>query len=287
MPTPFSKQGETDFPRLKELVDRLIEGGVDGLFPLGTTGEFFLLTREERKRVVETVVDSANGRVPVLAGVCDPAPRNVVAYAKDAQDAGADGVVATPPYYYATSNAGLYEHFRLIHESILLPLVLYNIPEWTHNFVPVEVVSRLVGEKRIVGMKYTEYNMLRLLQFIGSVGSKIGVLTGSDAMTHTCLEFGGAGAVVSICNVFPREASSIYDMATAGRHDEARRAQARLLPAIEAVGTGWFPAGLKEAMRVVGFPVGDVRPPLQPLSAEEKKRVELLISETASTDSEM
>ncbi len=284
MPTPFGRGGEVDFERLKELVGRLIEGGVDGLFPLGTTGEFFLLTREERKKVIQVVTERANGRVPVLAGVCDPAPRNVVIYAEDAHDAGADGVVATPPYYYSTTVAGLYEHFRVIQESISLPLVLYNIPEWTHNFVPVGVVSRLADEKRIIGMKYTEYNMLNLLEFISAVGSKIGVFTGSDAMTHACLESGGAGAVVSISNVFPLEAASIFDLANAGRHDEARRVQRRLLPAIEAVGMGKFPAGLKEAMKVVGFPVGDVRTPLPRLDDQERETVKRLVTITASGD---
>lgn len=284
MPTPVAKDGEVDYPRLKQLVDRLVEGGVDGLFPLGTTGEFFLLTKEERKRVVEAVVDRANGRVPVLAGVCDPAPRNVAAYAEDARDAGADGVVATPPYYYTTTDEGLYAHFRAIQESISLPLVLYNIPEWTHNFVPMGVVSRLAEEKRIVGMKYTEYNMLNLSTFVETVGGMIAVLTGSDAMTYACLELGGSGAVISISNVFPSEASSIYDLAVAGKHEEARRVQRRLLPAIEAIGMGKFPAGLKEAMRVVGFPVGEVRTPLQPLQPHEKESLRRLVSKTGSGD---
>ena len=98
MPTPFDRSGELDVDRLRALTDYLIEGGVDGLFPNGTTGEFALLDREERKRVVEVVVDRASSRVPVLAGVCDPSPRNVIAFAKDAAEAGADGVVATPLY---------------------------------------------------------------------------------------------------------------------------------------------------------------------------------------------
>lgn len=286
MPTPFSANGEVDLDRLELLVDRLIKGGVDGLFPLGTTGEFFLLTREERKRVVETVVRKTKGRVPVLAGVCDPAPKNVAAYAADAHDAGADGVVATPPYYYTTTEEGLYRHFRAIQESTPLPLVLYNIPEWTHNFVPFDVVRRLAEEGRIAGMKYTEYNMLNLSRFIDEVGARVGVLTGSDAMTYSCIEMGGAGAVISISNVFPDEASRIFDLAVAGRREEAQKLQRQLLPAIEAVGMGKFPAGLKEAMKVVGFPVGDVRSPLQPLSAQEKDTVKKLVLKVVSSDRE-
>jgi 4-hydroxy-tetrahydrodipicolinate synthase len=280
MPTPFDSDGEVDYKRLGMLTDHLIEGGVDGLFPNGTTGEFALLTREERRKVVEAVTDRAGSRVPVLAGVCDPSPRNVISFARDAADAGADGIVATPPYYYRLDDEGLYTHFKMVHESTSLPLVLYNIPEWTHNFVPVSVVSRLADEKVIVGMKYTEYNFLNLVRFIEAVGDRISVLTGSDAMTLPCLEAGGEGAVISVSNVLPREASSIFDLFEEGKLKEAREVQESILPAIEAVGLGYFPAGLKEAMKAVGFPVGDVRPPQTPLTESEAARVRSLLRET-------
>lgn len=277
MPTPFSQSGEVDANRLKDLTDFLIERGVDGLFPLGTTGEFALLDRDERKRIVEVVVDRANSRVPVLAGICDPSPRNAIAFARDAEDAGADGVVATPPYYYRLGEEGLYNHFRMIHESISLPLVLYNIPEWTHNFVPVSVVSRLASEGVVVGMKYTEYNYLNLLRFIEAAGGRISVLTGSDAMAYSCLEAGGSGAVISVSNILPKEASSIFDLFKEGRLEEAKRVQESILPAIEAAGVGYFPAGLKEAMKVAGFSVGEVRRPQTPLSEGERETVRALL----------
>ena len=277
MPTPFKKGGELDVERAGELTDYLIEGGVDGLFPLGTTGEFALLDRDERKRMVEAVVDRAGSRVPVLAGVSDPSPKNAVMFAKDAADAGADGVVATTPYYYRVGDDGLYSHFRIIHDSVSLPLVLYNIPEWTHNFVPVPVVARLAEEGVVVGMKYTEYNFFNLVRFIEAVGKKISVFTGSDAMTYSCLEAGGSGAVISVSNIAPRAAASIYDLFREGRPEEARKAQKAILPAIEAAGVGYFPAGLKEAMRAAGFPVGAVREPQTPLTGPERERVAALV----------
>ena len=277
MPTPFERSGEVAVGRLKELTDYLIEKGVDGLFPLGTTGEFALLDREERRRVISTVVDRANSRVPVLAGICDPSPRNAISFAKDAADAGADGVVATPPYYYRVGEDGLYTHFKTIHESVSLPLVLYNIPEWTHNFVPVSVVSKLARENVVIGMKYTEYNFLNLLRFIEAVGSSISVLTGSDAMTYSCLEAGGSGAVISVANIMPREASSIFDLFRQGKLEEARKVQESILPAIEAAGIGYFPAGLKEAMSIAGFSVGTVREPQTPLTEGEKETVRVLL----------
>jgi 4-hydroxy-tetrahydrodipicolinate synthase len=277
MPTPFDAHGDVDESRLGELVDYLIEGGVDGLFPVGTTGEFALLDRAEKKRIVELVVKRADSRVPVLAGVSDPSPLAAISYAKDAADAGADGVVATPPYYYRVGEDGLYAHFKMISDSIALPLVLYNIPEWTHCFVPLSVVSRLADERAIVGMKYTEYNMMNLIEFIRSVGDKISVFTGSDAMAYTCLEAGGSGAVISVCNIVPEKASSIFDLVEEGKLEEALKAQESIMPAIEAAGVGYFPAGLKEAMKVSGFPVGEVRRPQSPLTEDERQRIRQLL----------
>ncbi|MDG7009878.1 MAG: dihydrodipicolinate synthase family protein [Nitrososphaerota archaeon] len=277
MPTPFDKNGEVDEGRLRELTDYLIDGGVDGLFPLGTTGEFALLDRRERKRILEVVVDKTNSRVPILAGISDPSPRNAIAYAKDAADVGADGVVATAPYYYRVDEEGLFRHFALIHGGVTLPLVLYNIPEWTHNFVPLSVVSRLAEDEMIVGMKYTEYNMLNLVAFIEAVGQKVAVFTGSDAMAYSCLEAGGKGAVISISNIAPKTSSSIFDLFRNGLRDDALGAQKSLLPLVKAAGTGYFPAGLKAAMGAAGFPVGEVRPPQTPLSELERRKVRELV----------
>src|SRR5216684_6541185 len=128
MATTLSHDEKIDVKTTRTLVDFLIEGGIDGLFPLGTSGEFALFDREERKTVVETVVDQTNGRVPVLAGVSDPSLENVLAFAKDAEDAGADAIVATPPYYFTTGDDGLFDYFEAIAGKSGLPLLVYNIP---------------------------------------------------------------------------------------------------------------------------------------------------------------
>src|SRR5712691_201976 len=203
MATALSQDEKIDVKTTRTLVDFLIDGGIDGLFPLGTSGEFALFDREERKTVVETVVDQTNGRVPVLAGVSDPSLENVLAFAKDAEDAGADAIVATPPYYYTTGENGLFVHFETIARKSSLPLILYNIPEWTHLFVPTSVVQRLAEKQLIVGMKYTEYNLLNLLRFLKVAGKRIAIFTGSDAMTFTSLEFGGSGGVIGVATSLP------------------------------------------------------------------------------------
>jgi 4-hydroxy-tetrahydrodipicolinate synthase len=278
--TPLTRDEKIDVKTTRTMVDYLIDGGIDGLFPLGTSGEFALFDREDRKKVVETVVDQTNGRVPVLAGVSDPSLENVLAFAKDAEEAGADAIVATPPYYYTTSEDGLFSHFETIARKSGLPLLVYNIPEWTHLFVPPSVVQRLAEKRLIVGMKYTEYNLLNLLRFLKVAGDRIAIFAGSDAMTFTNLEFGGSGGVIGVANVAPKLASAVFDDFKRGNLEAARRAQSKLLPVIEAISVGRFPAGLKEAMRMVGMPVGPVKSPLQGLTEDERKSVAGFLRET-------
>jgi 4-hydroxy-tetrahydrodipicolinate synthase len=270
IPTPLTKNGRVDEKTTRKLVDFHIEAGIDGLLPLGTSGEFALLTREERGVVVKTVVDKADSRVPVVAGVSDPSIQNVLRLSTDAKEAGADAVIATPPYYFTTTDEGHYHHFKKISEGIDLPLLIYNIPEWTHSFVTPDTVQRLADEKLIVGMKYTEYNFLNLVRFLKAARNRIAIFTGSDAMAYSNLELGGSGAIIGAANVAPKIASKIFDDYRKGDLKGARESQDKLLPVIEALGVGKYPAALKEAMNLIGFPVGPLKEPLQTLSPAEK-----------------
>ncbi len=276
-PTPLTKQGKIDTDATRRLVDFHIEAGIDGLLPLGTSGEFALLQREERKELVKTVVEQADHRVPVVAGVSDPSIENVVELSRDAKEAGADAVIATPPYYFTTTDEGHYQHFKTISEAIDLPLMIYNIPEWTHSFVTPGIVQRLADEGLVVGMKYTEYNFLNLMRFLKVNRNKIAIFAGSDAMAYSNLEFGGAGAIIGSANVAPKLASKIFDDYKKGDLRGARESQEKLLPVIMALGVGKYPAALKEAMSLIGMPVGPLREPLQQLSTAEKRTVAELL----------
>ena len=273
IPTPLTKQGRIDIDTTRKLVDFHIEAGIDGLLPLGTSGEFALLTREERSVLVKTVVDQADNRVPVVAGVSDPSIENVIQLSSDAKKAGADAVLATPPYYFTTTDEGHYLHFKTISEAIDLPLMIYNIPEWTHSFVTPETVQRLADDKLVVGMKYTENNLLNLIRFLKRSRSKISIFAGSDALAYSNLEFGGSGAIMGSANVAPRVASEIFDNHRKGNLAGAKASQERLLPIIDAFAIGKYPAALKEAMSLIGMPVGPLKEPLTALSTSEKKIV--------------
>ncbi|MHB1908453.1 MAG: dihydrodipicolinate synthase family protein [Nitrososphaerales archaeon] len=273
MATPLNQDGRVNKESTKNLVNFLVDNGVDGLLPLGTSGEFALLTKEERKVMLECVVDATNGRIPIVAGVSDPSSENVIQFAKDAKDVGADAVIATPPYYFSTTEEGLYSHYKRLSLSIDLPLLVYNIPEWTGLFVPVNVVKRLAEEKLIVGMKYTQYDFLKLLQFLNACKGKIAIFTGSDALAYSNLEFGGSGGVIGVTNIMPAVASKVYDEFKKGNLGASKDAQLKLLPGIEAIGVGKFPSGLKYAMNSIGLDVGPAKDPLPDLTQEEKKQV--------------
>ena len=273
IPTPLTKQGKIDEEATRRLVDFHIDSGIDGILPLGTSGEFALFTRNERKMFVETVVDQVNSQVPVVAGVSDPSIENVLGLSADAKESGADAVIATPPYYFTTTDQGHYDHFKTISERIDLPLMIYNIPEWTHSFVTPETVERLADEKLVVGMKYTEYNFLNLLRFLKTSQTKISIFTGSDALAYSDLEFGGSGGILGSANVAPKIASKIFDQYRKGDLKTARESQEKLLPVINALNVGKYPAALKEAMELIGHPAGPLKEPLQGLSVAEKKLV--------------
>lgn len=281
MVTPLNRNGtDINLDSARELVNFLIENGIDGLLPLGTSGEFALLSEREKRSLLRQVIDSANDRVPVIAGVSDPCIENVAKFSKDAKDAGVDGVIATPPYYYTTTHESLYGYYKQLSESIDLPLLIYNIPEWTGNFVEPTIVKQLADQRLVVGMKYTEYNFLNLLQFLKMCGKEIAVFTGSDALAYSNLEFGGNGAIIGVANIAPATASKIYDEFKAGNRDAAREEQEKLLPLIQSMTVGEFPAGLKHAMNLIGLNVGPAKTPLPPLKEAERVKVEKLLQES-------
>lgn len=271
--TPFDAHGNLDIESLEKHVDFMLEGGVYGLFPLGTAGEFALLSREERHSVIETVVKRVDGRVPVYAGVADPGTDNAVNYAKAAKDLGADAVVATTPYYFKTDEKGLLNHFTSIADEADIPLIIYNIPSWTYQPVSISVAERLADHDLVIGMKYTTNDLRSFLKYVNLLGGRISMLIGSDSLFYQALELGADGAVLGGANVAPKIFTKIYTAFVRGERDKALEAQKMVLPIVDIMELGTFPSALKEAMAVMGRPLGGVRKPLTQLSDADKKRV--------------
>jgi 2-dehydro-3-deoxy-D-pentonate aldolase len=280
--TPFSPGEDLDVPRLREHLDFLVEKGISGVFPLGTAGEFTLLSGEERDAVIRATVDQVNGRVPVLAGVSEPGTRGVMADARRAKDLGADAAVITPPYYIKTSEEGIFLHYKTVAESLDLPIVIYNIPSTTGHLIGPGLARRLCDLDTVVGMKYTTDDLSSFIKMVLAVRDRIPVLIGSDALIYSALAVKAAGAVVGSANVFPGLTTDVFRSYVKGDEARARAAQMELMPFVDVMFSGTFPAALKEALAVLGRGVGPVRKPLVPLASPEKDALRAVVEKMSA-----
>lgn len=282
MITPFKGENGNllDLRATEKLTDYLIENGVNGLMPLGTSGEFALVDREERRDLIATVSKAARGRVPVIAGVSSPGTRDAINHARDAEKAGADLVISTGPYYYKTNEQGLFEHFQMLLDNSDLPLMIYNIPGWAGYNIPATVVKKLVDKNRgrVLGVKFTTNDLGEFLVYLRLLKDDISIMIGSDPLILPALEMGAAGAVIGSANVLPKLTSQIYEKYASGDVSEAKKLQDKLDPFTQTMNLGTYPAGLKAALRLIGFNCGPVRPPLQELGKKEVEQLRSSIS---------
>ncbi len=279
MVTPFNKDESINEENLRNLVNHLIDQGVNGLVPVGTTGEFVNMTFEERSKVIEIVVDETNGRVPVIAGTGETGTKLVIDATKAATDIGADAALIVTPYYLKPKAKGLYDHYFTIAEKTDIPIVLYNIPVCTGVELPWTVVEDLVDIENIVGIKDSSGDYKYFSALLEKVSDKISVLIGWDENVLGALAGGAAGCILGSANVFPKIWLEIYDHVKNNRLQEAQILQkkiqklARLL-----IGSGAL--GAKSCLNMMNVPVGKTRRPLvlgDALSYENKDelRVEL------------
>ncbi len=277
MITPFRGKGmsEIDHEAFAKLADFLIVNGVNALMVNGTSGEFLLQSSEERKAAVRTVVKAAKGRVPVIAGISESSTMLAISLGIDAEDAGADAVLATGPIYYRTTDDGLFGHYNSIVENVNLPLMIYNIPSWIGYNVPAEGVKKLEDRNpgRIYGVKFTTNDLEMFLEYLRVLKGRVSVTIGADALILSALELGAQGATVGSANVLPKETSAIYRLYVEKKYGEAIEAQDKIDGFVQTMGLGTFPASLKEALKFLGHDCGQPRPPLLPLNPDQARAV--------------
>lgn len=242
--TPFA-DGAVDHDVLGRVVDHAVDGGVAGLFPNGTTGEFASLTAEERAAVVETTVAHADGR-PVVAGVADTAVADVLAHATLAVEAGADALVVTPPYYHAaTEPAGNETFLERIADEVSLPVLLYDIPSCTGNELAVDSVVRLAEHPNVIGMKDSTGDFTRFNSLLRETPDEFLLLQGFDAQLLPSLRVGADGGINALSNVVPEALSELYDEQDTERGKQVHESIGPLFDACLEAG---FAAGTKAAL---------------------------------------
>lgn len=276
--TPF-RDGEVDEDAFIRLVERQIEGGVHGLVPVGTTGETATLSHDEHRRVVELAVQTAAGRVPVIAGAGSNSTAEAIELVRHAKQIGADAALVVTPYYNRPSQEGLYAHYAAINEAVQLPVLVYNVPARTSVDISDATLARLSRLPNIVGVKDATGDLVRATQQRITCGADWVMLSGDDPTALGYMAHGGHGCISVSANVAPRQVSAFYDAALSGDWETARNWQDGLLRLHRALFTDASPAPTKYALSRLGLCTEDARLPITPASEASRREVDAALAE--------
>jgi 4-hydroxy-tetrahydrodipicolinate synthase len=275
--SPLDAYGQIRSDVLGRLCDDLITSGVHGLTPLGSTGEFAYLNNAQRAAVVQTTIEAARGRVPVVAGVASTSTSDGVAQAKAYQRLGADGILAILEAYFPLSDAQIEAYFRAIADAVELPVVIYTNPQFQRADLTLDVIARLAAHPRIGYITDASTNTGRLLSIMNRCGDSIKVFSASAHIPAAVMLIGGVGWMAGPACLVPRQSVELYNLCKAARWDEALVLQPRLWRLNEAFARYNLAACIKAGLAIQGYAVGDPVAPQAALTADERKAVETVL----------
>jgi 4-hydroxy-tetrahydrodipicolinate synthase len=281
--TPLDSSGGVRTSVLGGLCEDLINAGVHGLAPLGSTGEYAYLSAAQRRFTVQTTVDAAAKRVPVIAGVAATTIASAVAQAKDYQKIGVDGILAVLEAYFPLTDTQIESYFRAIADSVDIPVVIYTNPQFQRVDLTIDVITRLAAHPRIAHIKDASNNTGRLLSILNRCGDKIGVFAASSHITTAVMLIGGRGWMAGPACIIPRESVALYQLCKDERWNEAMSLQRRLWRVNEAFARYNLAACIKAGLQFQGYDVGDPIAPQSALTAPERRMVETILSENDSS----
>ena len=272
--TPFNKDESINESGLRRIVNFLIANGVHGLFPSGSQGELFSLSTDEKKRVMDIVIEETNGRIPVMPSTGAVTTRESIELTKYAEAAGADAVSVITPYFIKPSDAELREHYIRIASSVSLPVLAYNNPGRTGVPLSPAVVAAVAKEApNFVGIKDSSGDLTNTMSYIAQCPPTFQTFMGRDTLIYAGLVYGCKGAVAASANVAPDLAVGIYEAYMAGDLELALERQRKLAPLRHAFALGSFPVVVKDAMELMGLPAGPCRAPIKSLEGEAKQKL--------------
>ena len=277
--TPFTKSGALDEPGIKRLAKRQIDNGVHFLVPCGTTGETPTLSAAERRRVVELVLEAAEGRVPVMAGAGGNDTHEVVQVAKEMQSIGVQGLLSVTPYYNKPTPEGLHQHFSKIAEATSLPIVLYNVPGRTGCNIEPATCAQLATIPRVIGVKEASGNITQMVEICRAVPKDFLVLSGDDALTLPLMAIGGRGLISVASNAIPLEISQMVEAAERGDYAAARALHHRLVPLMLGNFIESNPGPVKFAMAAMGLCEESYRLPMVSPRPASQDRIRAILKE--------
>jgi 4-hydroxy-tetrahydrodipicolinate synthase len=279
--SPVDASGRVKTEVLARLASDLIDAGVHGLTPLGSTGEFAYLDREQRSAVVAATLEAAAGRVPVVAGVASTATADAVAQARHYEKLGATGILAILEAYFPLKDAQVESYFRAIADAVDIPVVLYTNPQFQRSDLTLDVIARLATHPRIRYIKDASNNTGRLLSIMNRCGDALRVFSASAHIPAAVMLIGGVGWMAGPACIIPRQSVRLYDLCRAGNWHEAMALQRRLWRINEAFARFNLAACIKAGLELQGYAVGDPVPPQPPLTADERKAVAAALEEVA------
>lgn len=277
--TPIDEKEEVNYKELGNLIDYVIEGGVHGIFPLGSNGEFYAFDARTQGEILDFVVKHTDKRVPVYAGVTHITTKGTVELIKAAEKAGVDALSILTPMFIQPNEEEMYQHFKTIAESTDLPILLYNNPGKTTNDISVKLLKRLAEIPNVVGIKNTTLNFAQTLQYIEAVKDveNFKILSGIDYYIYGTLSHGGVGAIAGTANVAPKLVVEIYEKFKKGDLRGALATQQKLIPLRDAFGSGTFPVVAKDCLRLMGIITGSTLKPVTPCVAEKQEHLRAIL----------
>jgi 4-hydroxy-tetrahydrodipicolinate synthase len=278
--TPMTREGDVDYDGFRRLVRFQIEAGINGLVPLGTTGETPTLERDEQDKLIRIAVEEAKGRLPVIVGAGSNSTKHAIENVKRAKELGADAVLVVTPYYNKPTNEGIFRHFAAIAEASDAPIVIYNIASRTAKNIDLPTMQRLSRIPTVVGVKESSGDIGQIGDFIHEVaaarvaeGRPFSVLSGDDAYILPLIAMGGDGIVSVVSNLLPARVVALAQACLRGDWEKARELHYALLPIFKGAFIETNPIPIKAAMDWAGLPAGPTRLPMCPLMAENEPKL--------------
>lgn len=276
--TPMNEDETINEVELRNQLKRQINAGIHGIFCLGTNGENYVLSKEEKIRVMEIAREETEGKVPLYAGTGCIATKDTVELSKIAQSIGVDALSIVTPFYGAASQNELYTHFETIGKSVNLPILLYNIPARTGNFIDYKTVEKLSYIDNIAGAKDSSGNFDNILKYIESTHqNNFSVLSGNDSLILWTLQAGGAGGISGIANLFPETMVSIYELWKGGEFKKAKEVQDSIRQIRNCLSLANPNSVVKKACNILGHKVGPCRSPFNQISDENISKIQSTI----------
>lgn len=284
--TPMNPDESVNLNELRNQIDRMLKGGVHGLFPFGTNGEGYILSEKEKIEVLEVTVDQVKGRVPVYAGTGCISTADTIRMSKKAQELGADVLSIITPSFALASQKELYDHYVAVAKQVDIPIVLYNIPARTGNKLLPETVAKLAKDVDVImGAKDSSGDWDNLLAYITltkELEKDFRVLSGNDSLILPCLKAGGAGGIAGCANVYPHVLASIYDLFQAGKLEEAEAAQDSIASFRAVFKYGNPNTIVKTAVALLGHNVGKCRAPFNQVPEEGIEALKKVLDENSA-----